>query len=99
MPFKYGTTFRLLLLVALFSSVLSASGQSGNAGTVRGTVVDTSGAVIPGATVRIANSVSGLDRSATSDATGQFTLANIPFNQYQISVSANGFASLTQSVE
>jgi Carboxypeptidase regulatory-like domain len=99
MPYKCGAYLRILLLVALFSSVLSASGQSGNAGTVRGTVVDTSGAVIPGATVRIANSVSGLDRSATTDATGQFTFANIPFNQYQISVSANGFASLTQTAE
>ncbi len=83
-----------LVLVAF-----SASGQSGNSGTVRGTVTDPSGAVIPNAAVRLTNPESGLDRSTTTDAQGQFTFSNIPFNPYQIAASATGFGSLTQNVE
>jgi Carboxypeptidase regulatory-like domain/TonB-dependent Receptor Plug Domain len=99
MPYKRGTILRILLLVGLVFPGLGAFGQSGNAGSVRGTVSDPSGAVIPGATVRIANSVSGLDRSATTDSTGQFAFVNVPFNQYEISASANGFTPIKQSVD
>ncbi len=99
MPFKFGTIFSTLAAFALFFAVLSASGQSGNAGAVRGTVADPSGAVIPGATVHLTNSMSGLDRTTTSDATGHFTFSNVPFNPYRISVSAPGFASLSQEIE
>jgi Carboxypeptidase regulatory-like domain len=99
MPFKHGAYLRILLLVALFCSGLSAFAQSGNAGTVRGTVVDKSGAVIPGATVHIANAVSGLDRTATTDSTGEFAFTNIPFNPYEISATANGFGSFVQNIE
>ena len=80
-------------------AALSASAQSGNAGAVRGTVTDPSGAVIPGATVHLTNASSGLDRTATTEETGQFIFANTPFNPYRIRVSANGFATLSQNCE
>jgi hypothetical protein len=98
MPFKYGTTFRIFSLFALVFVALSAFGQ-GNAGAVRGTVTDSSGAVIPGATVHLTNAVSGLDRSATTDDAGQFTFANIPFNSYAVSVTANGFSQLSEKFD
>src|SRR5271157_2508334 len=102
MPFTRGVIHRILPLVYLFSLFLAAPGaqaQSGNAGAVRGTVTDPSGAVIPGATVHLANDVSGFDRSATSDALGQFVFSNVPFNPYRIGVSASGFASFSRSFE
>jgi hypothetical protein len=99
MPFKYGPVFRRLSAAALLCGALAASAQGGNAGAVHGTLTDPSGAVIPGATVHLTNSVSGLDRTATTDATGQFTFANVPFNPYQVSVKANGFSPLTQNFE
>ena len=92
MQFIRGTIFRFLPLSVLLLGALAAAAQSGNAGAVRGTVTDPSGAVIPDATVHLTNSVSGLDRTATTDATGQFVFANVPFNPYRIIVSANGFA-------
>jgi hypothetical protein len=85
-------------LVLLFAA-LSAQAQSGNAGAVRGTVTDPSGAVIPNATVHLTNAVSGLDRTTTADATGQFVFSNVPFNPYRISVNAKGFSPLSQSFE
>jgi carboxypeptidase family protein/TonB-dependent receptor-like protein len=98
MPGKHGTFLGTLSFFVLLFATLGASAQSGNAGAVRGTVTDPSGAVIPGATVHLTNSISGLDRTVTTDATGQFELSNIPFNPYQIAVSAAGFGSITQSV-
>ena len=83
MPFHRGAMLRILPLLALFFAALSASAQSGNAGTVRGTVTDPSGAVVPSATVHLTNDVSGFDRTASTDATGQFVFPNVPFNPYR----------------
>jgi Carboxypeptidase regulatory-like domain/TonB-dependent Receptor Plug Domain len=98
MPSRYGATFRILSLFTLVLTALGAYGQ-GNAGSVHGTVTDPSGAVIPGATVHMTNSVSGLDRTATTDDSGQFSFTNIPFNPYEISVAANGFNALQKKFE
>jgi hypothetical protein len=91
--------FRVLYILVLFLASLDVYAQGGNACTVRGTVVDHTGAVVPNAAVRLTNEVSGLDRSGTTNATGQFEFPNIPFNPYQVAVTATGFAKLTQSFE
>jgi len=64
----------------------------GNSTTLKGTVLDATGAVVVGATVKIHNPVSGLDRSTQTDATGQFNFSNIPFNPYYLTVTAKGFS-------
>src|SRR6202050_2703751 len=61
--------------------------------------VDTSGAVVVGATVTIHNPVSGLDRSVTTDSSGSFSFPNVPFNPYHLSIVAAGFAPFAQDVE
>jgi hypothetical protein len=98
MPFKRGAILYILVLILIFAP-LHASAEGSNSGTVRGTVTDATGALIPGATVHLINEVSGLDRTVSTDATGQFFFANVPFNPYRVSVSANGFAPLSQSFE
>ena len=98
MQYSRGAKLRFLPLLAVVLMAASASAQSGSAGAIHGTVTDPSGAVIPGATVHLANSVSGFERTATTDATGQFSISNVPFNPYRIDVTANGFAKLSQSV-
>jgi hypothetical protein len=99
MPFSHGTIYRILTFVTLLTTALAGQAQSGNAGTIRGTVTDPTGAVIPGAAVHLTNAVSGLDRTVTTDATGQFEVSNIPFNPYEIDVTANGFGPLTRKIE
>jgi len=100
MPFNYGSIRRILSLVTfLLTSLPVFAAQGGNAGSVQGTVTDPSGAVIPNAAVRLFNDRSGLDRTLTSDAQGQFTFTNVPFNTYRLSVTANGFGSLNRSVD
>src|SRR5579863_7785095 len=91
--------FYCLLPLAVFVliSVGAHAAQGGSAGSIRGTVTDPSGAVIPGATVHVKNTLSGLDRTITSDATGQFEIDNVPFNNYELTVSAPGFSPISQN--
>ncbi len=89
-------------LIVFFCLVrgLSASAQSvGNSGSINGSVVDPSGAVVSNANVDIRNPVSGFDRSTTTDATGKFAFTNVPFNPYHLTLTATGFASYAQDVE
>ena len=89
-----------VLAIALSLALGTAGAQSvGNSTTLNGTVVDATGAVVVGATVRIHNPVSGLARSAQTDTTGQFSLMNVPFNPYHVTVTAKGFSPNTQDVE
>jgi Carboxypeptidase regulatory-like domain len=99
MPIHRGATLRILSFLALVFGAFSAQAQSGNAGTIRGTVTDPSGAVVPNATVHLVNPVSQYEQTTATDATGQFSFPNVPFNPYTISVSAKGFARSSQNVE
>jgi hypothetical protein len=99
-PFPRGALMRILpLLLLTLPALMARAAQGGNAGTIHGTVTDPSSAVIPGASVRISNQMSGFVRTTTTDATGQFTVTNVPFNPYHLSVSAAGFAPASQNVE
>ena len=89
----------LLLLAATWSMALGSKAQGGNSVNVGGTVTDQSGAVIPGATVTLHNPVSGFQESATTDASGNFSVPNVPFNPYHMTVDAKGFADYVQDVD
>jgi hypothetical protein len=75
-----------------------AAQATGTSGTVAGTVTDLSGAVIPGAKVEIHNIVTGYERTATTDANGQFTFGNLPFANYHLAVTQSGFQAKTDDV-
>jgi len=99
MPFTRGTIFRILPVLALALAAVHVLAQGGSAGVIRGTVTDPSGAVIPNAAVHLTNPRSGLDRTVSSDALGQFEFSNITFDAYQIAATANGFAPFRQAVD
>jgi hypothetical protein len=82
---------------AMMFGVSVAVGQS-TSGSVNGTVTDSTGAVIPGATVVISNAVSGLSRTATADANGAFQFTNLPFNPYHLAVSEAGFQPFSKQI-
>jgi len=90
----------LALVLCLLAIGESASAQNaGNSTSVGGTVTDPSGALIPGATVRIHNPVSQFERTTTTDATGNFRIANVPFNPYHMTVTATGFSPYVQDID
>ena len=86
-----------LAVITLFTGISSAAAapqtSSGTAGTVHGTVSDPSNAAVPGATVSLENPVSHYDQTVKTDAQGTFQLVNIPFNNYHIVVTKEGFAN------
>jgi len=91
----------LFLVLSLGITTLPAGllvASSGGSGLISGTVKDQSGAVIPGATVTIHNPVSGYERTASTDASGNFSFTNIPFNPYHLSVTDAGFNPYSQDV-
>src|ERR1700758_1045728 len=98
---SYGKSLHAAFIVFLCLALgFHASAQSvGNSGSINGTVVDPTGAVVAKATVDIHNPVSGFDRSTTTDASGKFEFTNIPFNPYHLVVTAEGFAATVQDVE
>jgi hypothetical protein len=83
----------------LLLSVGIAKAQSTGNSMVTGTVVDPSGAVVVGARVEMRNPVSGLSRSAITDTAGKFSISNVPFNPYHLTVTAKGFSSYAQDVD
>jgi hypothetical protein len=90
-----------ILFMFLWAVTLPAVGLGenlGNAGTVKGTVADPSGAVIPGATVTIYNPVTGYKRTASTDGSGEFNFINVPFNPYHLTVTATGFGPHVEDV-
>jgi hypothetical protein len=91
-----------VLAATAFSAVFlapQASAQSRSYTSVAGTVVDPSGALVPGATVEIHNPVSQFDRTTTTDSSGAFSIQNIPFNPYHVSVTATGFSPYAQDID
>jgi hypothetical protein len=95
------TKMRFVVAVACLLGALSLTGLAqslGSAGTVTGTVTDPTGAVVTTATVILQNSVTGFRRSTNTDATGAFRFGDVPPNNYQLSVSANGFNTVSQNL-
>ena len=65
--------------------------QGTNLGTIRGTVTDANGAVIPNAAVRITDKATGLFRDLTTNAEGNYEAAALKPGTYEVLVTANGF--------
>jgi uncharacterized protein YfaS (alpha-2-macroglobulin family) len=74
-------------------------GPANGLADVTGTVIDPSGAVIPGALVQLASVADGKVRKAFADAAGRFTLSAIPEGKYKLRISALGFETATQELE
>ncbi|MGB9233729.1 MAG: carboxypeptidase-like regulatory domain-containing protein, partial [Terriglobales bacterium] len=99
MPLLHKQT--LAAVLAGFLTILCAGYASGEStsGSISGTVLDPSGAVVTNATVEIHNPVSGYDRSTKTDAKGNFSFSNLPSNPYHMTITAAGFGQRAQDVE
>ena len=95
--FSLGTTAARVVLGLLFVLVPATwSFAQGSFGAFRGTVTDSSGAMVQGASVRARNKGTGLMQSATSDASGSFILSHLPPGTYTVSAEKTGFKTLTR---
>jgi hypothetical protein len=91
---------RLRLFVALlacgaFAPPALAQSQA-TTGVIEGSVLDESGAVVPGATVTLTNLGTNFERSVSSDEDGRFRGLLLPLGPYRVAVSMPGFARLVR---
>lgn len=68
--------------------------QSTNSGDIRGTVTDTSGAVIPGAKVTVVNVSTGVTKTVTTDSAGVYDTSSIVTGAYNVTFTMDGFEAL-----
>jgi hypothetical protein len=81
---------RLALSVALVAAAVPAFAQDSATSSITGTVVDTGGGVIPGATV-VATSESGVKVQAVTNSSGVFTIPAVTAGTYKVTVTLSGF--------
>jgi hypothetical protein len=89
--------FMVVFFLAL--GIHSYAQSAGSSGSISGTVLDPTGAVVPTATVEIHNPVSHFDQTTITDSSGKFNFPNVPFNPYHMTVNAAGFAQTAQDVQ
>ncbi len=85
-----------VLLTALIAAPAWAQSQAAN-GTIEGTVADSSGGVLPGVTVTITNTDTGLERSLVSNAEGQYRGLLLPLGNYRVAAELQGFRKAEQT--
>ncbi len=78
-------------VVLVLVSIVPLMGQIGTQGSILGAVVDSSRAVLPGASVTVTNLDTGLVQSATADEAGNFEILALPIGPYSVTVSMPGF--------
>ena len=88
---------RCILLLFVISSVQAAFGQNPR-GTLRGAITDSTGARVPTANIVVQSQQSGAERTAISDARGEFRVEDLPPGNYRVIVSAPGFAQANSEV-
>src|SRR5687768_4702975 len=84
------------LTATIWLSPTSATAQA-LYGSLTGTIADSSGAAIPGATVAIKNEETGLELTAVTDDTGTYTIRNITGGTYTLKASLQGFKEFVQT--
>ena len=85
----------LTLFVVTLLTSLNVAGQQ-ITGSIRGTVVDPSGAIVQAATVTAKQTETGLTRSSVTDRQGEYVLVELPIGHYQLEVRAPGFQKYLQ---
>jgi outer membrane receptor for ferrienterochelin and colicin len=88
---------RLLVALLLLLSAVSLFAQSqATTGVIEGTVVDPSGAAVPGVTITLKNTATNFESVVVTDRGGRFRAVLLPLGPYQLSASLEGFATVVQ---
>ncbi|HKB09317.1 MAG TPA: carboxypeptidase-like regulatory domain-containing protein, partial [Vicinamibacterales bacterium] len=85
----------VLGLVVVASLLPRPAAAQAVTGTILGTVTDTTGAAVPGATVTLTNLGTGLTRSIVTDSVGDYTVPSLPTGKYRLVAELPGFRTVT----
>jgi hypothetical protein len=87
--------FSLSLLLLLLPLAIFAQSQA-TTGVIEGTVVDTSGAALPGVSVTIHNTATNFEQTVITDSAGRFRAVLLPLGPYEVTATLQGFAKSLQ---
>jgi hypothetical protein len=88
---------KVACLMVLFGLIAAPGFAQRITGAIRGTVTDTSGAVVPGASVTLRSPGTGFNRSTVTNSEGVYSFAEVPVGTYDVEVSLQGFKTAVQT--
>src|SRR5271170_3147517 len=86
----------LLAGAILFAVSSRANAQTAGFGALTGTLTDSSGAVVPSATIVVKNEETGEERSSTTNGDGLYFAAFLQPGSYDLTVNKSGFATVVR---
>jgi len=92
--FWRSASWRGLLLLTVFVCSMNAFAQQ-TLGALSGTVLDPTGAAVPGATVTATDAAINVTRTTTTQGNGFYQIFNLPIGSYSVKVALNGFETTT----
>ena len=93
---RLSNRFHLFVCAAALLSAFGAYGQNVN-GSIVGTVSDSTSAAIPAATVTITDENTNVSRTAQTDASGYYSVPDLPPGTYKVTVQKDGFSTAVNS--
>ena len=91
--------FRTIFAIVLYLLLPALVAAQTHRASLRGTVNDPDGAVIPGANITVTNSQTGEVRTGTSNGEGEYTIASLVAGHYEVKVEKSGFLKFIQLLE
>src|SRR5947208_12985746 len=85
----------LFAVALLFPVALFAQSQA-TTGVIEGTVVDATGASLPGVTVTVKNTATNYEQTTVTDRAGRFRTVLLPLGPYQVTATLEGFGTYVQ---
>ncbi len=90
---------KLLIILTILPLLLAGrlSAQNRTYGEIRGTVLDSSGARIPGVSIKITNTLTGVSVTATSDSAGTYDAPDLQAGTYALTFQKEGFKQFVRA--
>ncbi len=82
----------VVFLAFLFCAAGVVFGQGTDLGTIRGTVTDSTGAVIPGATVTVTDTLTNTSRETKTNSQGNYEMLGLKSGTYKVAITAAGMS-------
>src|SRR5580658_1045623 len=93
---KFWLVLGLLLGTLLAPGMLHA--QNAVTGALTGVVIDPTGAIVPGATVKIVDTATNSTVNVTTNAEGRYSATLLKPSKYEVTVTANGLSAAPTTV-
>jgi outer membrane receptor protein involved in Fe transport len=81
----------MVLAIALIKGTHSAQAQNANSGELKGTVTDSTNAIVPGATIKLLNVATGVVMTSETNSAGIYDVPSVPPGDYTVTVLKAGF--------